>query len=216
MKIQTPKPTKDGYVSECFSFDFEEDIETRNWRNLPETVNIPALAMGPRPESALPEIEKALELYPDFLFLYVWKGYVYGTGIHNYPTARQFFEEGLEKSRSKISLLDQLGQWEHDHGEFHLAIMFWIKSCAVQLSTRQLDYAHPFMMLEYVAAILKLRKEANALWRQKCRIDNIALNYEGENLIRMGVRSLEIHNVPLSKSVKMAIQILCKHYRVGK
>ena len=223
MIIQTIKLTKDEYVNQCFSFPFEEEIETRDWRQMEATSQIPTLFRSSNRMEVLAQVKNALALYPDFDFVYVWKGYIQRKKFFNPVLEKATYEEGLKKSKSKVSLLDKLGQWYFDEADInikvmehnlHEAIKCWIQSCAIQMSTNQRTDAHPFMMLEYIANLLKAKKEENALHIQNTLIQNIALDSSGEHklFLHLGLYTSEKER----KSIKKALKLLCKHYKVGK
>ena len=214
MKIETPKPTKDAFVNECFSFDFDEQKETRNWNELPETASIPGLGNGPNPSAALTAIEDALKKYPDFGFLYGWKGYVQQNRLRNRSKAIEIYEEGLKHSLSKISLLDSLGQTYYEENKFDQAVRHWIQSCALQMGTQTFEYAHPFMMLSYVAEKLGMKREANLLFAQTDRLQNIRLNYDGQ--VEMDIRIGRVPDKNMISSIKKAIKTFVKFYKTGK
>ncbi len=214
MKIQIPKNTKNEFVDECFKMDYEEGNETRQWRGLPETTDIPRMGVGPNPREALKRIEEALKKYPDFDFLYTWKGYIHENSFHDLNAAKGVYEEGLKFSLSKISLLDHLAQANYSSGRVNLAIKYWIQSCALQMGAQKTGYAHPFMMLAYAARELGLKKESEALYRQTDRIQNIRLNPIGEN--EMESRIGDLANPGERESIKKALSLLVDFYKIGK
>ena len=200
-----PPPTSDPFVVSCFQLDFEELDEPRNWRQMEDLANIPPLATGGRYQEALAIIEEGLAHYPDYHFLYTWRGFIQGKlGLRE--EERKTYLEGIRKSRSKISLCDNLGQWEFDNRHLAEAVRWWLRSCVIQLSQDKLEYAHPFLLLAYIAKDLGLPARRSALFKQCDQIDYVRLNAAGESQCSRLVSSQG------EASIKRAIALLCEFY----
>jgi len=205
MNKSYPPPTSDPFVDSCFQLDFEELEEPRNWRQMEDLANIPPLATGGRYQEALTIIEEGLARYPDYDFLYGWRGFIQAK-LGRREEERKTYLEGIRKSRSKISLCDHLGQWEFDHRHLAEAVRWWIRACVIQLSQDKLEYAHPFLLLAYIAKGLGLPACQSALFKQCDQIDYVRLNAAGESQCSRLVSSQG------EASIKRAIALLCEFY----
>jgi hypothetical protein len=206
--VASPPATGDAYVDSCFRFGFDELEEERDWHEMADVAEIPRLANSGDNVGALALIDEALTRYPDYGFLYSWRGHVQSK-LDLREEERQSYLEGIQKSRSKASLCDYLGQWEFKAGRLAEAVEWWIKSCAIQLYVDRPEYASPFLRLAYIAEGLGLTACHSALLEQVDRIQNIRLNAQGER---------ECWALAASQgnaSIKRGITLLCDFYLWG-
>lgn len=206
VKLPSPPPTGDAYVDSCFDVDFQDVEDARLWHRMPRLRDIPGLASGGKIAEAEEIIDQALRDHPDFEFLYVWRGHVH-CSAGRLDAARLAYLDGIEKSRGKVGLCDSLGQWEFDARHLAEAVKWWARACALQLTSRRLTMANPFLRLGRIAANIGLSACAEFLLKCSERIHDVRLDVAGES------RIVHVVQDQANGSIRLAIETLCNFYR---
>jgi tetratricopeptide (TPR) repeat protein len=204
-KIKSPPKTGNAYVDSCFWFDFEEIDDERKWHAIDGLKNIISLAENGETEKALSLAEASLSQYPDYYFLYYWIGKLKGKmGQQGEP--KKTYIEGLKKCRSKVTLCGGLAMMGFEANNLSDAVMWWIKSCAIQLSGASAEDGFSFLNLAYIAKGLGLANCNAALLEQTDRRLSIRFDAEG---------AIERYNLAAnqgSEPIRQAILLLCDYY----
>lgn len=200
-----PPPTGDNYIDSCFDSKLEELSESRQWHQIPDLASIPSLATSGRHDTALETILKALDHYPDYDFLYTWLGHIQGERGRP-DLARDALLKGIQRSRSKSGLCDDLGMLEFEASHLPEAVQWWVRSCAIQLAYGHLRHANPFLRLATIALAIGLPECHTALLQTCDRIQYVRLNAAGEEAC---VRLVYAQG---TKSIRQAIEMLCTSY----
>lgn len=204
-RINVPKVTGDSYVDSCFQFEFEEFDEHRVWHEIASLKDIPLLAEEGDKKKALDVAEIALKEYPDFDFTYLWVGKLRASLGYSGEPPKTYFE-GMQNSRSKLSLCTGMANWEFEHNNLAEAVKWYIKSCALQLGGKTDREAFPFLNLAYIAEGLYLTKYKTSLLKQVDRIQNIRFDAEGTR------QRYQLAAAQGTISIQKAISLLCDYY----
>jgi hypothetical protein len=206
-KIQSPPATGNAYVDSCFQFEFEELDEPRIWHTIDDLKDIPRLAESGKADKALALAEASLHQYSDYDFLYVWIGRLKAELEYSGEPQKTYFE-GLQRCRSKASLCDSMAMVEFNANNLSNAVMWWIKSCAIQLGGGRARNGFSFLNLAYIAAGLGLAECHYALLKQADRIDSRQVRFDAEG----ANQRYRLASSQGSASIKQAISLLCSYY----
>jgi len=206
-QIRTVAATGDPYVDSCFTFDFQEVDEARDWYQIDELRKVTELGEQGKVKKAMSLLESIWGQYIDFDFVYIWKVILLDK-MGKIDDARAVIHEGLAKSKKKYSLCNQLATIEFESGSLAEAVRWWVKSAAAQMSIGQVDSFPPFLYLAYIAEALGDSASSNRLLSEvdKIRYGQIRLDATGQSKVFSKV-SREGND-----SMRRAIQLLCKNY----
>jgi HEAT repeat protein len=199
--------TGDPYIDDCFTIDFEEMVEDRDWFKISEAKAIPDASNAGLIDDALHLAEELRKQQPDFYFSYYWLGVLFRKQKRPID-GRKILLEGLNLCRSKQSLCTALGDLEWEQHNLSEAVKWWIKSVAVQVGAQYVTDYGAFLHLSYVAeglgigvACLELRD-----WVDRVRSGQIRLNGQAANEF-YGATSRQ--GTP---AMRLAIELLEKNY----
>jgi tetratricopeptide (TPR) repeat protein len=202
-QIKRIPSTGDHYIDDCFRIDFSEHYDERDYSEIPEAKAITHETM----EDAIRLANALREKYPDFYFSYFWLGILYQRKGLN-EEARKFLFEGLDKSKSKFSICEKLGDIEFKSENLPEAVKWWIKSVIIQVCTNNLDNYSSFLNLSYIAEQFELMDTTSKLRQfvDAIEVGQIRLNSKASNEIYAITRAQG------TKSMRQAIDILNKEY----
>lgn len=208
-----PKPIKfiartgDTYVDTCFSIEFQEFDDGRDWFEIPEAKAISQAGNAGRVEEALRHAEALRIKYPDFHFSYLWLSILYRKQGRT-ADAMIALNDGLRLSRSKYELCQNYGDTEWELGHLAEAVKWWIKSIVIQVGTKSLGNFVAFLQLSYVAEAAGLQGACSHLRRfvDRMRAGEIRLNADVANKLYSATRSQG------TASMKQAIDLLDKEF----
>ncbi len=200
--------TGDPYVDSCFTIDFQELTDTRQWTDIPGAAAIPPAANGGNQAQAV-ALAKALQTsHPDFYFSYYWlaslacgKGYC---TTPRYDDARSILNEGLRRSNRKTEICSKRADIEWAARDLPEAIIWWIRHAILQVATGAKDHT-AFLYLSYVAAAVGLPDQSRRFLQ---RVDQIVSG--GMRLMpdeATGVHAA-VSRLPTTASVKQALELL--------
>jgi len=205
--IRTIAATGDPYVDSCFTFDFQEVDEARDWYGIEELRKVTELGNQDKVREAMSLLESIWGQYTDFDFVYIWKA-VLRDKMGKIDDARAVIHEGLTRCKKKYSLCNQLATIEFESGSLAEAVRWWIKSAAAQISIGQTDSVPPFLYLAYIAEALGDRASSDRLLSEvdKIRPGQIRLDGTGQSKVFNKVSGEG------NDSMRRAIQLLCQEY----
>jgi len=199
--------TGDPYVDDCFRIDFEEFYEEREWFDIPEAKAVTEAGNAGMIDEALCLTADFTQKYPDFYFGYYWFAVLYKKQ-KRYDDAHKCLMEGLRLAKSKESLCAKMGSLEWELHDLHGAVLWWIKSIAVQLGSQYATDEDAFLCLSYVAEAIGMGAVCVKLrsWADRLRSGQIRLNTQAANEIYVEV------NRQATPAVRFAIELLDRHY----
>lgn len=184
-------------MDSCFTIDFQEFTDTRQWADIPAAAAIPPAANGSDQAQAV-ALAKALQTsHPDFYFSYYWlaslaceRGYC---TTPRYDDARSILNEGLRRSNRKTELCLKRADIEWAARDLPEAIIWWIRHAILQVSTGAKDHT-AFLYLSYVAAAVGLPDQSGRFLQ---RVDQHGLCDERE-ILAAGLECICVLKVPPS------------------
>jgi len=218
-KIDFPELTGNSYVDSCFHPEFEEKLDTRDWRKIADLRSIP-LTSRRNPREAIEILEAMLSTYPNYSFIYHWLGMLRGQlGQRGEPM--KTYLEGLKSSCSKYVLCASIGDYQFRNrglfrpGNLAEGVKWSVRSSAIQMGSEQLEDNRSFLGLAYAAWGLKPLAGSYATKLHQCG----DILYDQAQYIREAVfdedevdKRYALARKQGNLSIINAILLLCNHY----
>jgi len=184
VEIHSPPNTGDLLVDMCFALGDLRDVpETRMWWDHPELVEAQELQMSADHDAALAKMAKTKEDFIDLDVIYLWMSQVL-YDADRAAEGERLLVEGLSAARSKASILATLGVHALEERDLETAMVYLMKSAAVQLGGGQANTAYVFLNLAALSEpFSQLDSAREWLLEQADRIDTrrIRFNEQGQN-----------------------------------
>jgi tetratricopeptide (TPR) repeat protein len=170
----------DKYFTNCLEQKYKEEDDIRSWDSDPIFQKVLTPLNSGDNATACREAESIVPKFGDFADLYDW----WGTALirmGSYDKARQVLREGIEKSKKKHPLCNQLGEVEWKSRNLRDAVYWWAQGLHCQESlTNYGGHEGAYLYLHYVSLGFGLSDCAAAFLMRSDQIrpGNIRLNPE--------------------------------------
>lgn len=211
--IEETKNTLDSYVESCFSFDFQELGDERNWNQIPEAIAIAEAGNTGSIAKAIELAEALQEKLIDFDFSYSWLGNLY-LMQERYDDALNVVTKGLNLAKSKYELCDQMAMIYFKQGKISEATKWWIICTVIQVKSKKFGIQN-WVYLSEIADALELSEASLKLkqYSDDTQLSGNAKNHLNFITIRNGTESMKVAiNLLVSKylSPQQELIELCK------
>lgn len=213
IQIEVPPFTGDAYVDDCFTINYQELPDSRDWFSIKQIKEAQHYQWSGDMNKALEVMSKLVSEYSDFDIVYSWSAQVYRR-MGNFSKAIEILEEGLDKAKLKGGLCGDLGSlYFEELQDLKNAVKWWIRSCSIQLGGGKADLAFSFLNLSAVVnPFPSMDIQRQWLLNQADRIDNRRTRFNEKGLN-------DRHQMAINQgdqSMINAIRLLCSYYSHGK
>lgn len=181
----------DPFIATCLEVEYQERKDDRWFSHFKELPQIDALRKDGRKEEALSLCRKGLEQYSDSFLFYIRAADLCDE-LKRPEQAEQLLREGLSQSLSKCSIAGALADRAFAKGTHRDAIRWWITAGVLQLESKIMVDAMPFLNLAYVCQPIGIGDAERWLLAMADRSSSqgpIRFNAEGADLRHQVARS---------------------------
>ena len=205
--IDVPLQSGNAYVDDCFIIGFRDIPDTRNWYEIEEIRKAQPLQWSGDTDLALKQMRNLVSTYNDFDILYGWMSQVYRR-MGDPTGAMDVLMTGLRNANLKAGLCSDIGtMYFEDLKDLRKAVMWWIRSCVIQMGGGTADLAFSFLNLSAVAnPFPSLDTERQWLLDQADRIDPGRTRFNEQGLNERHQMAMDQGNESMITAIKRLYQ----------
>lgn len=206
-----PSAISSDYLLSIFSFDFKQEEDSRDWRQIDELKDIPDIVNNLDP--AIAEgvsdvfVGALLREYPDYDFAHCWHANLLKR-IGKFNEARKAYKDGIPVSKQKYLLCSNLAELELDQGLIKETIKWCIRSVLFQLKSEKVMFPPvPFIFLSHIAEKLGEKEISNKIWVASWQSDykSCSITEKAEKSFNIRLKKKDL------KEIRQAIKQLTSH-----